>query len=1105
MAGIPPRILKVCHLHLLIKLLQETQRLAQEPVVGIYAEPSENNHRHFYVKIAGPEGTSYEGGMFHAELYLPDEYPMVPPKVLFRTKIFHPNIDKLGRICLDILKDKWSPALQIRSVLLSIQALLSAPNLDDPLDQEIADFWKKDPEAAIKKAREWTVQYANQKLMTVNINLGIDILMLIINHTFRKLYREINYESIQKMQNNFFFQKAIQTKNQLYDTMHFNGILENPNTPKLILFKKQGPTHSSQDYSNDHYNKLSNNKTFYKDFLNKIQKNPNNLNNTLMNNKLIQQEFNRRLLPSESHLWTEFNNHFKEGRRSRSKKLSHHDFIDLPNLSQSNLISPHNKTTHYRRLPNELSYANDIFDHDDKMRTQKRNLDRLLKSSEVIVLNARPQRQARNKREQDKIPLYMPKRQNVLSQEQLQELEVSPEQKKRDFLQKQKDKIREQSKQLEKRSIFVVKDCQDLYDKEIEFHYADLNEKLLRMIPDKILESQNAQRLNIFEKLNLAAPSYIIQKQNLQEMLQDIGARFGKDQKALFTIYGQRITSVIQIPPNARILVSSPSKKFKGLQNINKIEQILIDEQRNSFDNRGQSSKLENAINNGQYATQVQSWFQTACIKWLKKNQNFRFPSDCTVTDNNLKTFQSSPKQERADRTNQAAYQEFTEQMFQNQDKDHKLMDSFARQRTALRQSSVNSNNHDLLKFMSALQLLPQKQSFIMTALQELWDEVYIHDELEDEIARIICEKVVQVRQKSISKINHNIMKQIDSQSHERQFRHKNFSHLRTPANVERMNQSLIDNALEKLNNIKVDSSEQEIKLLNMTPKDIKVNKITFKNRLVFSPNNLQVRQPSSHLFNKSMNSTQTNYQTPKISDKLLKNSEIILICEQNKLSRKEVYEIRSLYLSMQLVSEQIIDQEKQDLRASKQSTSSAFGSRKNSLMKHNPLQQEGVNIQYFIDHCQFIAGTLPSIRKRILMAIGIDVDSSTSVVNWEQFLQLYCIFEHAKIDQDKLINFWIKFFDEKLAGTVPEETYLRLLEELVRGNTFGKPNKTTKMFGLMFQKLLKDADCLGHNNEIINENLIKAFQEDIIDLDILSSALGKQQLDEKTLMKMKV
>lgn len=85
---------------------------------------------------------------------------MAPPKVRFLTRIYHPNIDRLGRICLDILKDKWSPALQIRTVLLSIQALLSAPNPDDPLNNEAAELWKSQEAVAIQTARDWTKQYA---------------------------------------------------------------------------------------------------------------------------------------------------------------------------------------------------------------------------------------------------------------------------------------------------------------------------------------------------------------------------------------------------------------------------------------------------------------------------------------------------------------------------------------------------------------------------------------------------------------------------------------------------------------------------------------------------------------------------------------------------------------------------------------------------------------------------------------------------------------------------------------------------------------------------------------------------------------------------------
>jgi len=122
--------------------------------------PHSDNLRYFDVVITGPEGSPYENGKFKLELFLPDEYPMVAPKVRFLTKIYHPNIDRLGRICLDVLKNNWSPALQIRTILLSIQALLSSPNPDDPLANEVAEEWKNNHAHAIETARDWTARYA---------------------------------------------------------------------------------------------------------------------------------------------------------------------------------------------------------------------------------------------------------------------------------------------------------------------------------------------------------------------------------------------------------------------------------------------------------------------------------------------------------------------------------------------------------------------------------------------------------------------------------------------------------------------------------------------------------------------------------------------------------------------------------------------------------------------------------------------------------------------------------------------------------------------------------------------------------------------------------
>ena len=151
MAALPKRIIK------------ETERLVSDPVPGIVAEPLEENLRYFHVVMDGPALSPYKDGKFELELYLPDDYPMCAPKVRFLTKIYHPNIDKLGRICLDVLKDNWSPALQIRTILLSIQALLGAPNPDDPLANDVAQDWKQDEQKAIEIAKQWTKEYATAK------------------------------------------------------------------------------------------------------------------------------------------------------------------------------------------------------------------------------------------------------------------------------------------------------------------------------------------------------------------------------------------------------------------------------------------------------------------------------------------------------------------------------------------------------------------------------------------------------------------------------------------------------------------------------------------------------------------------------------------------------------------------------------------------------------------------------------------------------------------------------------------------------------------------------------------------------------------------------
>ena len=87
----------------------------------------------------GPEKSPYEGGIFFLDIHLPTDYPFKPPSCKFTTRVYHPNINANGGICISIFKTEWSPALTIEKVLISISSLLTDPNPEDPLVPEIAN------------------------------------------------------------------------------------------------------------------------------------------------------------------------------------------------------------------------------------------------------------------------------------------------------------------------------------------------------------------------------------------------------------------------------------------------------------------------------------------------------------------------------------------------------------------------------------------------------------------------------------------------------------------------------------------------------------------------------------------------------------------------------------------------------------------------------------------------------------------------------------------------------------------------------------------------------------------------------------------------------
>ena len=153
-----------------IRIFKETASLfnqsSSDAIPGyITWAPLNNNLRELVATIQGPPDTPYSEGIFHLRVKLPDDYPMVTPQVWFWTKIYHPNIESTGAICLNILGSDWNPAQHIESILISVCALLGSPNPDDPVRPEIAVQLMHDKPLFDRTAREWTDRYAAGELI----------------------------------------------------------------------------------------------------------------------------------------------------------------------------------------------------------------------------------------------------------------------------------------------------------------------------------------------------------------------------------------------------------------------------------------------------------------------------------------------------------------------------------------------------------------------------------------------------------------------------------------------------------------------------------------------------------------------------------------------------------------------------------------------------------------------------------------------------------------------------------------------------------------------------------------------------------------------------
>ena len=142
------------------RIQKDLHEISKDCPTNCSAGPENEDLMRWKATLIGPSETPYENGIFTLTINFPSDYPFKPPTVVFITKVYHPNINSAGGICLDILKDAWVPSLTVGKILLSISSLLTDPNPKDPLVPDIARMYETNRREFDRIAREYTQTYA---------------------------------------------------------------------------------------------------------------------------------------------------------------------------------------------------------------------------------------------------------------------------------------------------------------------------------------------------------------------------------------------------------------------------------------------------------------------------------------------------------------------------------------------------------------------------------------------------------------------------------------------------------------------------------------------------------------------------------------------------------------------------------------------------------------------------------------------------------------------------------------------------------------------------------------------------------------------------------